>query len=433
MSDTRYTARTHLIIGFTALGLLIGGLGLWGATAQLAGAIIATGLVEVESDRQVIEHDEGGIIAKIHVRDGDVVSTGDVLFELDDTLFQSELTTLQGQYFELLARQARLRAESEERNTITWPEQLEDRQQSHSVDLVALRDSQTRLHDIRRGNLNTQAEQLSVQADQLNEQLTGVTAQLEALERQKLLITDEITDTRSLLEKGLARAPQLKALEREAARLDGDIGRLLAERGQIKSRQSELEIARIELFSRRQEEALAELRDIEPQIIDLGTRIASISERLSRLTLKAPVAGIVFGSQVVAEQSVISPAEPLLYIVPDDEPLIISARVDAIHVEQVHQGQEASLRFSTFDQRFTPELFGTVQDLSADVIIDQQTGQQYYEAKLTLIEGEAAKLGDNQLIPGLPVEVFIQTGNRTPIHYLTKPLTDYFARACREN
>lgn len=160
-------------------------------------------------------------------------------------------------------------------------------------------------------------------------------------------------------------------------------------------------------------------------------RLSSL-ETLSRTDLRAPVSGVVYDSRVFALQSVVSPAEPIMYIIPQDQPMVVSARIDPIHVDQVHVGQEASLRFAAFDQRMTPEVFGHVTKLSADVFTDQATGISYYQVELIPSEGEMQKLGGQTLLPGMPVEAFIKTAERSPLNYLAKPLTDYFVRAFRE-
>ncbi|MEM0978542.1 MAG: HlyD family type I secretion periplasmic adaptor subunit [Pseudomonadota bacterium] len=429
MDAARFSSKTFLIIGFFALFVLIGVLGTWSVSVRLSGAVIATGIVEVESNRQVIEHSEGGVVDVISVSDGDTVEAGSPLLMLDGTFLQSELDIVASQYFELRARQQRLLAERDNREKIEISE-------DELADIPALRnliDGQQNLLTVRRQNLLAEANRIDEQVEQLRAQVQGVEAQLEAVDIQSRLIQEELEDTRSLFEKGLARSTTLNALEREAANLIGRSGQLQSERARIEGQQTELKIQRLRLFTARQEEAIAELRDIEPGILELAERRLSLMERINRLTISAPVDGVVYGLQVFAERSVITAAEPLLYIVPQDQPLVVSARVNALDIDQVQVGQQVSMRFSTFDQRFTPEIFGTITKISADVFADEQTGTQFYEAELLPNQAELEKLEDVKIIPGLPVEAFIQTGERTPLHYLTKPLTDYFTRAWRES
>ncbi|MEO0342320.1 MAG: HlyD family type I secretion periplasmic adaptor subunit [Pseudomonadota bacterium] len=432
MSAQTYSPRRHLILGFMGVALLLGVLGGWGAFAQLSGAVIATGVIEVESNRQVVEHDEGGIVSKIHVRDGDFVQAGAALLTLDDQRIRSSLQIIEGQLFAFLARQGRLMAERDQADAIVWPSALSIAE-ADNPRIKELKTAQANLRDLRAQNLRAEVDQLSEQVRQLDAQIEGIEAQLTSSMRQADLLDQELADAQALFEKGLAQSTRVTTLEREAAKIDGDIGRFQSEAAQVRTRQSELEIGKLRLFSARQEEALTELRELEPQINELRERRFDEQSRLQRLVMRAPVSGTVFGSQIFANNSVISAGEPILYVVPGDQRLIVSARIDAVHIDQVTSGQSAVLRFSSFDQRFTPEIKGDVLTLSADIFVDEATGQQYYEAELAPREEELVKLGDQRLIPGLPVEVFIQTGDRTPIHYLTKPLTDYFSRAWRES
>ena len=241
-----------------------------------------------------------------------------------------------------------------------------------------------------------------------------------------------MTDTKSLFDKGLTPASRVSALQREQARLLGEIGSLTANVAQLRGQIAALNIERIALTTRLREEAISTLRDQQFQEVELVQRRLSTLETLSRTDLRAPVGGVVYDSRVFALQSVVSPAEPIMFIIPQDQPMVVSARIDPIHVDQVHVGQEASLRFAAFDQRMTPEVFGRVTKLSADVLTDQATGISYYQVELIPSEGEMQKLGGQTLLPGMPVEAFIKTAERSPLNYLAKPLTDYFVRAFRE-
>ena len=287
--------------------------------------------------------------------------------------------------------------------------------------------------EARTARIASEAQQLDIQKDQIEKQIIGIEAQLTALQTQSDLIEKERIDTQALLDKGLANASRVLSLERGAARLEGSKGELTAQAAQLASRIAEIEISKLRLTSQRQEEAIAELRDVEPRLLELKERRLSLATQLERLTLTAPMNGVIYGSQVFAENSVISAAEPIMFIVPQNQPLIISARVESIHVDQVFPGQDATLRFPGFDQRLTPEIEGQILQVSADAFQDEATGAQFYEAQILPRDGELAKLGDQTLLPGMPVEAFIQTGERTPLSYLVKPLTDYFAKAWRES
>ncbi|WP_170464649.1 HlyD family type I secretion periplasmic adaptor subunit [Ruegeria arenilitoris] len=419
------------LVGFLALGILVGGLGLWAVNTRLAGAIISQGIIEVESNRQVIEHPDGGVVGEIYVRDGDAVSNGDLLLRLDDTFLSSEKTIVEAQLFELLARRARLEAERDGADAKALAVRLAEIQQQENIDpdLIA---GQQRLFEARLNTLNQQTEQLSKQTIQIESEIAGTEAQLVSLRRQVELIQEELEDQQSLFQRGLTQASRVSALLREEASLTGDIGRLEAAVARLKGQISGTEIAIVELEATRREEAISTLRDIQSQISELAERRLSLDTRLSRLDIRAPVSGTVYGSQVFALQSVIQPAEPMMYLVPQDTPLLVAARVDAIHVDQLHVGQPVLLRFPAFNQRETPEIDGLVVTVSADTFTDDNTGQTFYRAEVVPQKGQVERLNGQELLPGMPVETLIKTDERTPLSYLVKPLADYFNRAFRE-
>lgn len=426
-----WKASGPLWIGMTALAVLIGVLGVWGVQARIAGAVIATGMIQVESNRQVLQHPQGGVVGALLVKDGDVVSAGDIVLRLDDTQLRSELAIIEGQLFEILARKTRLEAERDGLETILIPDELKE-MAAQDPSVQALIDGQTRLFEARAMSLQQSAEQIVEQIAQAENQIDGATAQLAALETQSALIQTELTDSQTLLEKGLTPASRVSSLQREEARLLGEIGNITANIAQLRGQIAALNIERIALTTRLREEAITTLRDMQVQEVELVQRRFSTKDTLSRMDLRAPVSGVIYDSRIFALQAVISPAEPVMYIIPQDQPMVVSARVDPIHVDQVHVGQQATLRFAALDQRLTPEIFGRVTKLSADVFTDDATGASYYQAELIPIEGEMAKLGEQTLLPGMPVEAFIKTGERSPLNYLAKPLTDYFTRAFRD-
>lgn len=429
----KWSAMRHITVGFGALIALVVGLGGWSALANIAGAIVASGMIEVESNRQVIQHPEGGVVGEILVVDGDVVSAGDVLIRFDDTLQQSELSIIEGQLFEILARRGRLEAERDGVDIVSFPAELDALATNSSIDVQSLKVGQQSLFDARRTSLSSEAEQLNERKIQVERQIEGSEAQLTALERQLELIASELKDQEELLRKGLAQATRVLSLQREEARLFGQVGELKAAVAESRGRIAETEIEILKLTSGLREDAITTLRDLQYNEIELKERRLSTLETLSRLEVRAPVNGIIYDSSVHALRSVVRPADPLMFIVPKDSPLVISSRIETIHVDQVFVGQEATLRFSTFDARTTPEIDGTVTKISADVFTDEVTGQSYYTAQLLPKKGELEKLGDLELLPGMPVESFIKTSDRTPLAYLTKPLMDYFNRAFRED
>ena len=419
-----------LSIGFGALVVLVGVLGVWSVTARIAGAVIASGMIQVESNRQVVQHPQGGVVGEILAKDGDTIMAGDVVMRLDDSLLQSELAIVQGQLFEIKARQARLVAERDGLDKIELPEDLVEAQ-ADSPEIAKMIKGQRSLFFARAETLTREADQISEQIAQANNQIEGTEAQLAAFQAQQELILSELEDAQSLLEKGLAQASRVSSLQREQARLLGEIGSLKATLAQVRGQIAALEIQVLKLTTTRREEANTTLSDLQYREIELAERRLSLRETLSRMEIRSPVSGVVYDSQIFALQAVLSPAAPIMYVIPQDQPLVVAARIESINIDQVHVGQEASLRFVAFEQRTTPEIFGQVSRISADVFKDEVTGQSFYRAELLPNEEELDKLGGQKLLPGMPVEAFIRTAERSPLSYLAKPLTDYFNKAFR--
>ncbi|MDA8585555.1 HlyD family type I secretion periplasmic adaptor subunit [Rhodobacteraceae bacterium] len=428
MNRPTYSARLPLFVGFSALTFLILGLGVWSVRTEIAGAIIASGTIVVENNRQVIQHAEGGVVGTVQARDGDPVAAGDLLLRLDDTMLKSEMAVADLQLIELRARKARLQAERDEAQDIVFPEILLALTSEAATEQI---NGQRKLFEARRISLETERNQIIEQIKQTHNQIEGANAQLAALAIQEELVGAYLADQESLLERGLVQSQRVSTLRRDAAQIAGEIGSLTASVAQFRGQIAALEIELLRLVTSRQENSITELRDIQFNELELTEQHRTLAERMSRLDIRAPVGGIVYGSSVFAEKAVVQSAEPLMFVIPQDQPLIISARVEAIHVDQVHVGQEATLKFSAFNQRTTPELIGRVISVSADVFEDENSGISFYRVDLEPLEEELTKLDALEILPGMPVEAFIKTDDRTPLSYLTKPLTDYFGRALR--
>ncbi|KRW93507.1 RTX toxin [Paracoccus sp. MKU1] len=412
--------------------VLIGGFGLWSWTARISGAVVAAGQVEVEQRRQIVQHPDGGVVAEILTHDGESVTAGQPLIRLDGALLNTELAIVEGQYFEILARRGRLEAERADRKEIAFPQELIGAAASRP-ELRALMDGQASLFLARLDTLDQSLGQLVKQAEQVQSQIGGVDAQTRALEQQRQFIAQELRDQRSLLEKGLAQAPRVLALEREAARLDGLLGEATASRARAVTQLAEIDLSRLEKTATRREAAETELRELGYRELELAERRRSLIERIARLEIRAPVSGVVQELQVTTPRSVIRPADPILFLIPQDRPLVVAARIATINIDEVHPGQEVVLRFSSFSSRTTPEIDGVLSRVSPDTLIDQATQVPYYRAEVTIPAAEVEKLKGLDLVPGMPVEVYVQTGERSPMAYLLKPLSDYFTRAFREN
>ena len=432
MSGSVISIRRPVTLGFLATLALVLGFGLWATLTRISGAIVAQGQIEVESDRQVVQHPDGGVVAEILVTEGETVVAGQPLLRLDGSALRSELTIVEGQLSELIGRSARLTAERDGLTTLDFPQGILASAET-SPEVAAQLDGQRRLFAARVATLAEQQELLARRIDQITAQSNGIAAQRSALATQLDLIEQELASQQSLLDKGLAQAGTVLALQREQARLQGQIGELAAEFARTEGQVTEIEIEISSLETRRREEATTDLRQIGPTILELAERRRALQERIDRLEIRAPVAGIVLDLQVTTPQAVLRPAEPVLYVIPQDRPLVITARIAPIHIDEVAVGQPAELVFSAFSARDTPHLTGRVTRVSADALSDPQTGATYYTAEVELADGERARLGDRTLLPGMPVEVFLQTGRRSPLAYLVKPFTDYFTRAFRES
>ncbi len=427
-----WSVRKPVTIGLITLFLLVGSFGAWSVMATITGAIVASGRIEVEQNRQIVQHPDGGVVESIHVTESQTVKAGDLLLRLDGAAIKSELAIVEGQFYEILARRGRLEAERDDKKAITFLPELVAIA-ANRADVAELIEGQRRLFSARAETLAQQANQLAKRSGQITSQITGIDAQANALTLQLGLINQERASQQELLDKGLAQASRVLALQRETARLDGQVGELTATRAQSEGRITEIDIEVLRLAASRREEANSQLRDIGYRELELAERRRALIERVARLDILAPVSGIVLGLQVTTPRAVLRPADPALYLIPQDRPLVIAAQVQPFHIDQISIGQPVTLVFSAFPSRTTPELSGHITVVSADALVDQRTQMSYYRVEIVPDEGEIEKLEGLTLIPGMPVEAFIRTDERTPLAYLLKPFTDYFARAFRES
>ena len=442
---------------------LTGGLFGWGVLATLSGAVIASGQVEVETRDQVVEHIDGGTVGEILVRDGDRVEAGEVLIRLDDALLRSEEAILRTEHAELVARRNRLQAEFGDAREIAWDAALRTLDR-HDATLQAILDGQQRLFEARRASRAGQAAQLQERIGQMRKQIAGLEAQARATDRQRGFIGRELEAQRSLSNRGLTDLPELLRLERAAAQLDGQAGGIEARIAEARGRIAEIEIQVLQIDAQRIEQAEGQAREVQARENRVREQLVSVRERLGRLEVRAPVAGEVVGMQVFALREVIRPGESILRIVPEDADLVVRARLQPIYVDQVYPGQSSVLRFSAFPSRTTPLFEGHVLRVSADAAHDERSGLSWYEVELEVggsLETETNETAWLQpaadwlrdlfphlpeltvstgvsaaqhlaLTPGMPVEVHIRTGERSPLSYLAKPLMDYFSRSLRE-
>lgn len=429
----QWSVRGPLIVGFICILVLFGGFGLWAVLARIDGAIVVSGQVQVEQNRQVVAHRDGGEVASVKVSEGDLVEAGQLLLQISGRELVSTLAITEGQLFEAMARAARLQAERDEADEIVFAPELLDRAQTDN-DVARLIAGQLDLFTARRLTAQKEIEQLGKRRAQITAQIAGFMAQRSALEQQLALIDEDLVSQEALLKRGLTQQSSVNALRREQVGTAGQIGSLTAAMAQAESQGTETELQILKLSSDRRESAITALRDIQARSLELRQQRENLQERLKRLDVRAPLSGVVYDLSVFGAGAVVTSAQPLLFIVPQDRPLVVAARVSPIHVDKVYPGQPVRLRFSTFDSRTTPEINGSVTKISADAFIDDATRTSYYLVEIRINEDQRSLLpAGSVLIPGMPVETYMSTGERSPLAYLTKPLTDYFVRAFRED
>jgi HlyD family secretion protein len=410
--------------------LLVVGVGGWAATVQISGALIAQGSIVVDQNVQKVQHPTGGIVGELRVRDGDRVKAGDILVRLDETVMRANLAIITKGLNELSARKARLEAERDGAETITFPPAL--LAQVDDADAVSAVSSERKLFQLRRAERLGQKAQLQQRMRQLNEEIGGIEAQQSAKAQEMTLIERELAGVRDLYARNLVQLTRLTQLEREVARLGGERAQLVAGAAQAKGKIAEINLQILQIDQNLSSEVAKELRDIDGKIGEFVERKVTAEDQLRRTDIRAPQAGVVFQSAVHTIGGVITAGDPIMLIVPDADKLQVEAKVNPQDIDQLQIGQRAVLRFSAFNSRTTPEVDGEVTRVSADTSTDQRTGQSYYTIRIALPPETVTQLGDVRLLPGMPVEAFVQTGERTVISYLMKPLHDQFMRAFRE-
>jgi HlyD family secretion protein len=428
-SPAQRSIRRHLVLGLAGIFMLVGVMGGWAATTQFTGAVITPGVLVVASDVKKVQHPTGGVVAELNVRDGDQVKEGDVLIRLDDTVTRANLAIVVKSQQQLAARQARLEAERDDAASVVYPDTLAAL--SGDPEVARLMSGETRLFELRRTAREGQKAQLRERVSQLREEMLGVTAQVDAKAREIELIEQELVGVRELWKKKLTQIQRVNALERDAARLEGERGALVASMAEAKGRVSEIELQIIQIDQDLRSEVASELRDIQAKTAELVERQVGAEDQLKRIDIRAPKAGRVHQLAVHTVGGVIPAGDTLMLIVPTADALTVEVKIAPQDIDQVHVGQAAALRFSAFDQRTTPEIDGRVSLVAADLTSDQRTGASYYTGRITISPGEMSHLGQLVLAPGMPVEAFIQTGERTVLSYLTKPLSDHMRRSFR--
>jgi HlyD family secretion protein len=428
--DMREAIRRYTIAGGAVVVLLTGGVGVWAGTMQIAGALIAPGTIVVDSNVKKVQHPTGGVVGEVHAHDGDRVRAGDLLVRLDDTVAKANLAIVTKGLTELEARKARLSAERDRADTVSFPDDLLKRRDDPEVAQVLT--AERKLFDLRRAARAGQKAQLRERIEQLGKEINGFTSQQVSKEKEVTLIERELAGVRDLFQKNLVPITRVTALERDGTRLDGERGQLIASIAQAKGKVAELNLQIIQVDEDASSEVAKEMRETDGKIGEYVERKIAAADQLKRTDIRSPQDGTVFQSTVHTVGGVIPAGEPIMLVVPDAEKLAVEAKVNPQDIDKVQVGQSAVLRFSAFDTRTTPEISGKVTRVSADTTSDQRTGLSYYTIRIALERDQTARLGNAKLVPGMPVDAFVQTGERTVISYLMKPLSDQIVKAFRE-
>lgn len=429
-SATRRSMRRHLVAAIVVVSVLVVGVGGWAATAVISGAVVASGSVVVDSNVKKVQHPTGGIVGELRVRDGDRVHAGDVVVRLDETVTRANLAIVTKGLGEMMARKARLESERDGLDTITFPAQL--LAEADDPDRAAAMDSERKLFNLRKTARSGQKAQLRERIAQLGEEITGLAAQQNSKAKEIALIDRELAGVRELWKQNLVQLTRLTALEREAARLDGERGQLVAASAQAKGKIAETALQILQIDQDIASDVAKELREVDGKIGELVERKVAAEDQLKRIDIRAPQDGTVFQLAVHTIGGVITAGDPIMLIVPEADNLSVEVKVNPQDIDQLQLNQKAILRFSAFNIRTTPEIEGVVTRISADTSTDQRTGQSYYTVRIAMPADQIERLGEVKLLPGMPVEAFMQTRDRTMLSYLIKPLHDQFLRAFRE-
>lgn len=428
------STRFPTIAGVVVMAGMVMGFGVWGNTAPIAGAVVASGVFVATGQNKIIQHLEGGVIRDINVREGDVVEQGQLLIELDSTAPNTELRRLFLRRTRLTAIDARLHAEMREQPEITFPEELTD---ADGPEVKEILESQRLTFTARRNNMNSDIAGIKEGINALNERIQGSRIQLDGVRRQIKFIEEEVETKEHLLRTGLVRKPELLILQRTQANLEGEVGRIMGDIGDAKER-----IARaVEQINGVKKTAIKtaveQMHEVRGELVDVRERMLSAKGVLDRIRITAPVRGVVVKLRYHTQGGVIEAGKSIMEILPLKDELIIEARVRPQDIDSVKHGQHATLRLTAMNQRITPMISGEVIYLSADTLADERKSQQMgptdiYIVRVKLNTEEAAAIPGFSPTPGMPAEVYIKTSERTFFQYIVKPIHDSMLRAFRE-
>ncbi len=425
-TSNKIVATFGLVLFF---GLFVAG-GAWLYFAELSGAVIAQGLVAVQGKPKSVQHLDGGIIAELNIEDGDIVIPGQLLVRLNDTQLNSSLEIGKNKIRELVARKARLKAERDDLVQIAWEDEF-----LFDLDIKivsGVKAGQQKLFEVRRETRLGQVSQLHEKISQSKNQIDGIAGMTQSIDTQMVMVAKELGIVSGLKKKGFATNLQLINLQREKENLNGQNAKLISQKAQTLNAISEVKIQILQVDREFRQLLLKELRDVEEEINNIVQQLLAANDKLQRIEIRAPVGGIVHELSIFTIGGVIGPGATILQIIPQDKGFEVEARVEPQFVDQLYPGQAANLTFSAFNRNTTPQITGKISRISPDVVVDKQTGAQYYKLRLSMTNDELARLGEKNLLAGMPVEVFVQTKKRTALNYILKPLIDQIRRAFKE-
>jgi HlyD family secretion protein len=428
--DARSSLLRHVVAGVAIVTFLAAGLGGWAAVTELSGAVIAQGQLVVDSNVKKVQHPTGGVVGELKVRDGDRVKAGDIVVRLDETQPRANLAIVLKGLDELAARQARNEAERDGADNVVFPADLMERM--NDPDVAHVVGGEQRLFELRRESRESQKAQLREQVEQFLEQIRGLEAQESAKVKEIDWVWQELIGVRELWHKHLVQFTRVTSLERDSARLEGERGQLIASVAQARGKIAETELKILQVDQDMRTEVGKDLGEIRAKRSELVEKRASAEDQLKRIDIRAPQDGRVHQLAVHTVGGVVTQSESIMLIVPQDDALIVEARIQPNDIDQLRVGQPAVLRFTAFNVRTTPELNGTISVISADVMQDPKTNLSYYIVRISVPDREIIRLNDLKLVPGMPVDAFIETSPRTVLSYLIKPLEDQVNKAFKE-
>lgn len=417
-------------IGAVIVLATFGIFGVWAFFAPMDSSALAPGVVVVKSHRKTVQHLDGGIVAKILTKDGAIVKEGQPLLVLDDAQIKAQLEIARGQNITLAAQVVRLRAERDQLKKIDYPEILNDASDPRTTEAKSAENNVFNSH---KSSHEGQIAVLNQRISQISSKIHGLQGQIDSKKQLVASYAEEIHDLKELLAEGFADKQRLRELERNHAMQTGDIAQLNSEIATNQMLISETRLQILQVQKQFQEEVASKLSEAQAQLNDANERVTATQDKLERVVIKAPASGMVLGLAAHTENGVITPGHPILDIVPQDAELVIEAQVSPMDIDRVTVGLQAEVRFSAFKQSKTPKMEGKVINISPDRLVDEKNGNPYYLARVELLPESKNKLGDLQLLPGMPAEVLINTGERTLFQYLAQPATNFFARSFIED